>query len=136
MSEEIIELIYEKENFTIFDGNLEGIMYEGYIISTNKRNIKLGIDMRQELCKTGYFMSEDDTYDFRGAKYLGIEIVNKQLKSKIGFDENNLHRGDVVFVNINTDRGVLQFVAYNAHNGYYGVNCTIAYEELIYQKRI
>jgi hypothetical protein len=134
---ETIKMICEEERFTIFDGNFRDQTYEGYVICTNKRNIKIGIVMSEDgLCKPGYFMSEDNLQFFDGAEYLGIEVTDKQLKKKKVFSQNNLQEGDVMFVNINTSKGVLQFVAYNEHNGYYGVDCAVAYEEILFQENI
>lgn len=80
---------------------------EGYAIVTDKQTIKLLIDNHQDCCEDwGYFMSEDNFESFIGAKILEIEC---------GVDN-----GDIMFVNIVTDKDVLQFVAYKCHNGYYG----------------
>jgi hypothetical protein len=37
-----------------------------------------------------------------------------------------------MFVNIDTSRGRLQFVAYNAHNGYYSHEATVSSKQLHY----
>ena len=89
--------------------------------------IKLWLNIQGSCCETfGYFMSEDDVTSFVGAEVLSVERVDTALNvSRVevqlqkegccGFDE-----GGIMFVNVNTNQGVLQFVAYNSHNGYYG----------------
>ena len=101
----------------------------GYEVGTSQRLITCMIDADQDCCESwGYFMSLDDLESFIGSTLLSIEKVDSLLNvteipevirdyrdpSKIDMDE-----GDVMFVNFNTDRGTFQFVAYNAHNGYY-----------------
>jgi len=61
-------------------------------------------------------MSNDDLNDFIGAALSSVEIVNEALNSKLLEDD---YEGSTMFVNINTNKGLLQFVAYNNHNGYY-----------------
>ena len=34
--------------------------------------------------------------------------------------EEDLDAGSAMFINVETTRGLLQFAAYNEHNGYYG----------------
>lgn len=100
---------------TSFDGK------DGFIITTDEQSIKLGIDNGQSCCENwGYFMSEDDTSDFIGSKLIDIKITDELLKPNDNFDVNDIYEGGVMFVNLETDKGLLQFVAYNEHNGYYG----------------
>ena len=85
-------------------------------------------------------MSEDDFADFIGAQLIDIKIVDTalnvtELKMEDELKGGGLDAGDTMFVNINTSEGLLQFVAYNSHNGYYGhtayfmINDTIAQEK-------
>lgn len=99
----------------------------GYLIRLNDGEIiKLWISTSQDCCERfGYFMSEDNFSDFIGAEVKSVERVSTALKvdqvERFMCDgELNLDGGDIMFVNINTNRGTLQFVAYNEHNGYYG----------------
>ena len=101
----------------------------GYIITTNKKTVKLLIEDEQDCCEDwGYFMSEDDTEEFIGAELINIEIVDDGLKSselKLDKVDDDNARDDgrstqTMFVNVNTSKGLLQFTAYNNHNGYYG----------------
>ncbi len=98
----------------------------GYAITTNEQVIKLLIDDEQSCCENfGYFMSEDDFNDFIGAQLIDIKITDTELKEglleKYDLDiESEYFEGDVMFVDIVTSKGTLQFVAYNEHNGYYG----------------
>jgi len=106
--------------------------YEGFQIVTDKQTIKLGISDSQCCCEqSGYFMSEDNLWDFINAELLSIEIVDAELGAKIkNIFEHGLDSGDVMFVNINTSKGLLQFTAYNYHNGYYGHDAVVVSEQL------
>jgi len=94
---------------------------EGYVITTTKQKIMMGIDDYQSCCENwGYFMSEDDIQSFVGKYIRKIEVVETLLKKNTEFDVDDMYEGDVMFINIDTTGGLLQFVAYNEHNGYYG----------------
>lgn len=104
---------------------------DGFIITTSEQSIKLGIENGQSCCEDwGYFMSEDDTNDFIGAELIDVKITDTLLKPNDEFDVNGMYERDVMFVNIETDRGLLQFVAYNEHNGYYGHEACIISKQL------
>jgi hypothetical protein len=102
----------------------------GFQIVTTAQTITLAIDDEASCCESwGYFLTEDDTDKFVGAALLGVEITDTNRSNRTfptGWDYDDgenvepLDEGDVMFVDLKTDRGVLQFVAYNAHNGYYG----------------
>ena len=100
----------------------------GYLIITDEQEIELTISAGQCCCeRSGYFMSEDNIEDYVGANLLGIELTNTALnEAKMkeeeveGFITGSYYDGGIMFVDIKTDKGVLQFVAYNQHNGYYG----------------
>jgi len=98
---------------TSFDGK------DGFVITTDQQEIKLGIDNGQSCCENwGYFMSEDDLSEFVGSNLIAVKVVDTALKK---WDEiEDMYEGDAMFVNIETSNGLLQFVAYNEHNGYYG----------------
>jgi hypothetical protein len=109
-------------------------MAEGFKIITTKQIIRLGINMYQECCEhPGYFMSEDNFDDFINAELLDIVIVNECLRPE---ELSDLYEGSVIFVNINTSKGVLQFTAYNSQNGYYGHNAVIESAQLTHMTRL
>lgn len=115
---------------------------EGYMIVTDQQTITLAIDNGQSCCERwGYFMTEDKLDKFRGAKLTGVKVTdtNRSTKQFIhgwdavaeqGKEQIHLDDGDVMFVDIQTDRGPLQFVAYNCNNGYYGHRATIRSHQL------
>jgi len=108
---------------------------EGFAIITNKRQILLLIDNSQQCCENwGYFLTEDDLNRFIGATLLDIVITDtcrntKALYKHLRSGVQSLDCGDILFVDIVTERGILQFVAYNEHNGYYGHRARIAIDE-------
>ena len=101
----------------------------GYLIKTNKRTIKFLIDDEQDCCESwGYFTSEDNLSEFIGKELLSIKVVDDALNiTELLLDEHtkevagdNDRSTSTMFVNVNTSNGLLQFTAYNNHNGYYG----------------
>ncbi len=94
--------------------------YDGYIIITDKQEIKFGISNGQSCCEHwGYFSSEDDFNDFIGSNLIEIESVDTVLN--IGkLEQEEVDVNDCMFINVKTSNGLLQFAVYNCHNGYYG----------------
>ncbi len=108
--------------------------YEGYQIITDKQTIKLGISDGQSCCeRSGYFMSEDDFSEFIGSNLIDLAITDTCLNTK-KLEEEELYEPDLMFVNLNTDKGLLQFVAYNSHNGYYGHSAVVVSEQLSHKE--
>lgn len=107
-----------------FKGTSHWSAYEGYIITLdNGTDIKMGINDGQSCCENwGYLMSEDNLRDYVGAEYLGIEAVGSALEH---VEIKDVYDGGIMFININTSAGVLQFVAYNEHNGYYSHDAVV-----------
>ncbi len=106
----------------------------GFKIITNLQVIEVGIEMEQSCCEEpGYFICNDSFDDFIGADLVDISLVDEELNTRI-FNTHvgggSLDEGDVMFVNFETSRGTLQFVVYNAHNGYYGHGAWVISEKL------
>ena len=93
--------------------------FDGYIITTDSDTIKIGISNYQQCCESwGYLSSEDNLEKFIGSNLNDILVVDKALKVYQPFRE--ISEDDAIFVNLLTNRGTLQFVVYNEHNGFYG----------------
>ena len=101
---------------------------EGYAIVTDQDTIKILIQ-NETLCseKWGYITSEDNISKFIGSEILELSAIdpnNAILNEKIDklWEDNNpfFERCEVMFLNIQTTNGLLQFVTYNISNGYYG----------------
>jgi len=104
--------------------------YEGFILGTSKRTILFLIHNEQNCCEAfGHITSEDDLDSFIGAEILNIERVDDKLKNYEVL-EDDFDEASAIFLNVHTNKGVLQFVVYNTHNGYYGHNVLIKIEEL------
>jgi hypothetical protein len=100
----------------------------GYLITTNKQKIEILIDNLQDCCEEwGYVCSEDNPNDFIGAKLLNIVLVDEGLKT---YDFVGDSECTAMFINLETDKGLLQFVLYNIHNGYYGHEVRIRSHQL------
>lgn len=112
----------------------------GFRILTSAQTITLAIDDSGQCCESwGYFLTEDDTSKFVGAELRGVAITDTNRSHRVfvtgwgaddGENVEHLDEGDVMFVDIETDRGVLQFVAYNSHNGYYGHEARVSSTQL------
>jgi hypothetical protein len=105
--------------------------YSGFKVTTDQQAVLLLIDDQQDCCEDwGYFLTEQDTAKFVGAELRGVkltdtnrgtrQVVRGWSSMEAPTDAIELDEGDVMFIDLETDRGPLQFVAYNAHNGYYG----------------
>ena len=134
-----------------FDDDGDDYGYSGYKIHTDKQVISLLISNYQSCCESwGYLMSEElnEGDDFIGANIISIAEVDVDLKEKEvdiisdvshtseepddddDDDDDDDYGENTVFINIHTDRGTLQFKAYNSHNGYYGHDVRVHSEQL------
>lgn len=105
--------------------------YEGYQIFTDKQIIQIGISDFKSCCESfGCIMTNDDTNDFIGANLIGVSITDTLLNNKKIDEIGYLGSGGVMFVNLETNKGVLQFVAYNSHNGEYGHQAVLISKQL------
>lgn len=94
--------------------------FVGYQIITDQQTIKVGIADFQICCENyGYLITNDEIEDFIGANLLGVSIVDTALNNKQLEELECLGGGSAMFVNFETSNGLLQLVAYNAHDGYY-----------------
>lgn len=110
--------------------------YGGYQITTDKQTIKLGISEWGQCCENfGYFMSQDEFSQFVGASLIDIKIVDAALNVE-KLDNMKMSYPDLMFVNINTSNGLLQFVAYNEHNGYYSHSAVVLSEQLNHEEKL
>lgn len=107
-----------------------GTEYDGFVVKTDQQEITLEISNFQDCCESwGYFMSEDDTSRFIGARLLDVKVTDTALNKE---SVPEVYEGGVMFVDIETSVGVLQFTAYNNHNGYYGHMARVESKQLSY----
>lgn len=114
----------------------EGTTMSGFEVTTNDQVIRLAIDNQQHCCENfGYFWCNDNIEEFVGAELLSVVITDEEL-NEAKMQENKLDtkdtyfEGGVMFVNLETSKGTLQFVAYNQHNGYYGHMAEVTCKQL------
>lgn len=135
-----MEKILRVEELSNYKTGEYGFVYDGYEIFTDKQSIKLLIDTDQQCCETsGYFWCNDNPKDFIGASLLDIKLTDTELNEAVMIKnecETNggYWEGGIMFVNIETDKGVLQFVAYNQHNGYYGHKALVISKQLTHDE--
>lgn len=105
----------------------------GYEIHTDQQVISFLISNSAGCCENwGYITTEDTLSDFVGAVLLDIELID------MDFEAHPLTKGmssDEIswcFIDVKTSKGVLQFVLYNQHNGYYGHSAAITSKQLEY----
>lgn len=109
---------------------------DGFEVVTDKQTIRFGISNGQGCCEDwGYLTTNDDLQEFVGAEIREITKTDTALNTKkieqrleYGFDS-----GGIIFINIETDKGTLQFAAYNSHNGYYGHTVYMESEQLTFE---
>lgn len=131
-----MEKIIKIEEATFKKGKDDWSSYDGYLIATDKQIIKMGICNGQNCCENwGYFMSNDNIKEFEEAAMTDITITDTCLNVK-KLKDAELYEPNLMFVNINTDKGLLQFVAYNSHNGYYGHDAVVISEQLNHEERL
>lgn len=83
---------------------------EGYKVTTNKQVITIYISNKSDCYKFwGHFSTKDYINEFIGAALLAINRVDIVLKVTDAIP-NCEYGGDVMFLNIKTNRGTLQFV--------------------------
>lgn len=108
-----------------------GSKYDGYEVVTTEQTIQILIDNGQSCCEEwGYLASDDNLNQFVGASLLDLTVVDEGLNERMVGRSDDLEDGGIVFVNLKTDRGVLQLACYNAHNGYYGHEVHIISREM------
>ena len=129
MTERIVKIEEFIGNDDAFDDDDYG--YSGYKIHTDKQVISLLISNGQSCCEDwGYLMSEElnDGDNFIGANITSIKEVS--LADITKDEDEDDYFDPCIFINVNTDRGTLQFKAYNSHNGYYGHDVRVHSEQL------
>ena len=134
-----MEQILEIKNYKNREGHLN---VAGFEVVTTKQSIKLYIDDDGQCCeKWGYFWCNENPQDFIGANVNNVSITDTALNEaemkKNELDPNSEYfEGGVMFVNIDTDRGLLQFVAYNEHNGYYGHDAKVECSQISHSETL
>lgn len=110
--------------------------FDGYIITTDKQTIKVGITNDQNCCESwGYLTTNDSLNDFIGADLLEVKIVDTALNVQKMKEADTDYAG-TMFVNFETSKGTMQLVAYNDHNGYYGHDAVVISEQLIHEETL
>lgn len=106
-------------------------IFEGYQILTNQQTIRIGISDVQCCCEDfGCIITNDDITDFLKSNLKSITIVDQALDHKKIDQLEYLDSGGAMFVNLETSQGLLQFVAYNSHNRYYGHDAVLISKQL------
>lgn len=116
------------------------VKHSGYKVYTTQQSITLCIKGGQRCCERfGYFWCNENPDEFIGANLLSVRVTDDALSEGV-LKENDLDRstkyfqGRVMFINLETDRGTLQFVAYNEHNGFYGHEALVKCSQLDYSE--
>ena len=96
--------------------------FDGYKIKTSNNTYWLLIENGQYCCESwGYFSSSDNVQEFVKSTLKEVKLFDTSLNAKKLIDNGRwINEKDCMFVNFETNKGTLQFVVYNQHNGYYG----------------
>ena len=141
--------IDEKNCFVDCEETITGILQHQdtqIVIVTDSARYVVEIDDDQHCCEVfgGYIICEDAPDSFVGTKLLKIYLTDTSLNTMVVKEINEIQNyydscwyHNIQFVNIQTTRGLLQFVVYNCHNGYYGHNIQIRKDDkILYEDRI
>lgn len=132
-----MEEILKIEESTFKTRNDSWMTFEGYQIITNTQIIQIGISNGQSCCEQfGCIITNDDISEFIGSNLISISIVDTVLNNKKIDEIEYLDCGGTMFVNIETNNGLLQFVAYNSHNGYYGHESVLVSKQLNHKESL
>lgn len=113
--------------------------FDGYEVHTDKQVITVKIANEISCCEhPGCFIVNDDINDFIGATLVDVYVTDtetnnyvipivRQMEGYIVEEPEN-----IMFVNLVTNRGNLQLVAYNSHNGYYGSTAVLISNQLAF----
>ena len=142
-------LIDERNCFVNCEETITGVLqYQDTRIEifTDSAKYVVEIDDDQRCCEMygGYIICEDDPDSFVGSKLLKIYLTDTSLNTTVVKEINEIQNSynscrfhNIQFINIQTTRGLLQFVVYNCHNGYYGHNIQIRKDDkILYEDRI
>lgn len=103
--------------------------FDGLQVVTDQQTIKVGIENGQSCCeKWGFVTSEDDFSQFVDAELISVTLTDAALNTITELPD--MYEGGCMFVNFTTSKGVLQFVAYNDHNGYYSHEAVVVSRDL------
>lgn len=94
---------------------------DGFVIITSMRRIRIGIERARQRVRFdyGYFVSENDISDFIGAELTDYSVGDTLLKPIDSVDESIMRESEVMFLNLETSKGVVQFGVYK-NNDYDG----------------
>lgn len=113
---------------------------DGFMVVTSEQKITLGISNRIKCDEQwGHFWCNDDVSEFIGERVIGVTLTNEALNSRkvaMQMPYYGIDLGGFMFVNIETDRGILQFVCYNSHDGFCGHTATVMCNQLNHNKYI
>jgi hypothetical protein len=111
--------------------------FDGFQIITDLQTIKIGISSGQCCCESfGCIITNDETKEFIGAELKSLAIVDTALNNKKIEELEYLDCGGAMFVNLETTEGLLQFVAYNGHNGYYGHEAVLVSKQFNHEENL
>ena len=107
---------------------LEDNNRDGFVVKTTDQEIILYISNERNCCEEwGYFITNDEIDSFIGAEILDVNIVNECLEVS---KAPKIYEGGIMYVNIETSEGTLQFTAYNEHSGYYSHSAAVVSTQL------
>lgn len=129
MSETILSI--SEESF-VTDGQYGKDTFDGFVISTDERVIKVGISDGQSCCENyGYVTSEDDLSNFIGANLISFNWTDDELRT---YDALPEYGTSTMFATFFTNKGTFQLVMYNSHNGYYGHEALIVVNDNVVER--
>lgn len=116
------EIITSIEPVYDFSLNNEYQKYDGYKITTNKREI-LFLICGQDHSQTGVITTNANLKDFIGASFFGYtKVYSREIDNNF---ESDIGGNYIAFLNIHTSKGICDLAVHNSNNGYYGAEIKI-----------
>lgn len=133
-NKEIILAITEIENYVFTKDKKKEFpnRFTGYSVITSKQTILILINNQSQCCENfGYMSSEDNFEDFIESELKELKAVDTSLSiSELNDIVGGHEEPHTMFVNLETNKGTLQFTLYNEHNGFYGHKVRIVSHQL------
>lgn len=112
--------------------------YDGIRITFDDgEELFFGINTDQYCCETvAYLHSVDDPEEFIGANFLRLD-ERDTWPENVGEEEPEYwDGGGFQAIDVVTDRGIMQFVVYNEHNGYYSHGTILKFRDKLDYDRL
>lgn len=116
-NESTVEAIKKSLGSKITSVKLNNDVDDGQVEILFKNGTQLNIrDSGRSCCENRYITTDDNLSYFTNCTLKDVELRDHQLVKESEYGDAN----EIMFLDIVTTKGRIQFVTHNEHNGYYG----------------